>query len=490
MPYVGYNAWNFNIYALIAQNYNRFGFLHTHFAPVISVAQTLPVQPEYYLNHPPLLSVLVALVFRIIGESFLSGRFVNISVSFFSCLLLFFIAKDLKGGRYALIVFIVSALLPASVLFGRMIGQESLVLFFALSGVLAFLEFEKKKKKWIFFIAVLTIILGTLTDWAMVYFTASFSIFLFRLRKGLLALIVTGVSILTAISYVGFVYLTSGDVSFLLSGFFNRSTGGLVLKQNFGIIWMSTIATRILIYFNPIFSALALLFALKYRRATSKKLSFLIGSLFLFGLIHISLYPEGSYGHPYWLYYLFPSIVLASSVVIESVFEKRRWIVYCLIVFSVVYTLSVIHWKTKEVAGNIFRYQLAEVASTHFIPFQTITLNRDGVIDPDIFQYSFHHPTSIFESGDVPEEGEFSSGSVISCIASCGEKKLIKVLKKNHSAVRYIGKDVEMWVFQGQETTSQSVVTTKIAISLPKPSQSFFSHLYRTILQLTTAPQL
>src|SRR3989338_10895932 len=78
LPYVGYNAWNFNIYALIAQNYNRFGLINSHFAPIISVAKTLPEHPEYYLNHPPLLSVMISIVFSFFGDSFFSGRIVNI----------------------------------------------------------------------------------------------------------------------------------------------------------------------------------------------------------------------------------------------------------------------------------------------------------------------------------------------------------------------------------------------------------------------------
>src|SRR3990167_443294 len=102
LPYVGPNAFNFNIYSIIAHNYNKFGLLSTKLAPIVSASPTLPQHPVYYLHHPPLLSIIEALFFSIFGEHFWAGRLTVIIFSFLSLVLIYLIGYRLNGRKFAL----------------------------------------------------------------------------------------------------------------------------------------------------------------------------------------------------------------------------------------------------------------------------------------------------------------------------------------------------------------------------------------------------
>lgn len=491
LPYVGYNSWNFNIYSLIAHNYNNFGFFATKLAPIISVSSYLPEDPSYYLNHPPLLSILIALVFRVIGETFWTGRLVNLVAAFSSCVLLFLIAKELAGKAYAIIVYVISASIPAAIIFGRMIGQESLVLFFALMFLYTFLLFNKTRRRIYLTISIISIILGTLSDWAMVYFVISASIFLIYKNEKKAAILFVAISMITALFYLSYTYLITGDNSFIFGGLLNRSLGELLYRESWFIIWIMTLMSRLLVYFNPIILVFALLYFFRYRNTGSKDLSMLITSLLGFGIIHIALYPEGSFGHPYWMYYLFPSIALGAGVVVQKLWNERRWIVVLGLVLSSFYVIAVVQWKVKETVGNIFRYQLAKVASEKISDYTPILINRTGPIDPDIFQYSFHHPTVILEPNQK-KLPDISFGAVVfSCLPTCNDLAAqLSALKGQYSGTRFLGQNLEMWILTKNDAQKREIRIEQMPVSLPVSSRSLFSELYQRVMQLSSAPQL
>lgn len=490
LPYVGYNAWNFNTYALIAHNYNSLGFFETHFVPIISVAKTLPGQPEYYLNHPPLLSVLIGLVFRVFGESFFTGRLVNIVASFFSTLILFGIARQIRGKTYATIVLFVSSLLPATSIFGRMIGQESLLLLFALLSFYSVLLFEKSRDiKWVWLAAV-SLILGALTDWASVYFSFALAYYLIQWREKRFALLFISVSIFASLAYILFIQFITQDISFLFAGFLNRSAGAVTQSSNWVLTWALAILTRFFLYFNPIFLILSVYSLVNRKKFASGDVVTIALCFLFFGLAHIILYTEGSFGHPYWTYYLLPFVVFASSAVIKRLLPKHKTIIALGLVFSLCYAVGLVYWKTKEVEGNVFRYELASVASSYFSAYQTIGVNRNGVIDPDIFQYSFHLPTQILEVNQDVFQIKDTAGFVFSCFSPCNDDdSQIKHLREQYGGLKLVGGGVEMWIFK-ENADGRLTGLKEIPVSLPKESNSLFAKAYRVLMTYVKVPQL
>lgn len=171
LPYVGPNAANFNDYSLIAKNYNIFGFLNTKLAGIVSVTKNLPSDPEYYLHHPPLLSIVGAFFFKMFGYDFWVGRLVVILFSLGSLPLIFAIGKNVLNKTYAWICVFTYVFVPGSVVFGRMIGQEPLVFFFSLATLLLIIKYLKNKSNFYIILIILSVILGTLSDWPMTYFS-------------------------------------------------------------------------------------------------------------------------------------------------------------------------------------------------------------------------------------------------------------------------------------------------------------------------------
>lgn len=489
LPFVGYNSWNFNIYSLIAHNYNLFGVLDTHFAPIISVAEKLPDDPIYYFNHPPLLSLAISGVFRLFGESFFTARFVNIFSAFFSGILLYLIGYELKGKRFAVVVFLVYSLIPASVVFGRMIGQESVVLLFALVTFLAAFRYMGTKSRIWILLGCTTIVLGTLSDWATVYFSICIGLYLILNRNKSVGVLFCAISVVTAICYIAYVFNITNSVSVLTGGFLNRSAGGVTNMPFWIITWFSTLLLRVFLYFNPLFVMFSFFFLFRFKKLSEKKVYHATFSFFLFGVTHIVLYPEGSFGHPYWLYYLLPFITLSTAIVICSFNNRLRTLVLAIFLLSIVYIVGIVHWKTKEVEGNVFRYQLASIASSYFRPYQQIGVSRQGLIDPDIFQYSFMHPTQDFVSRYDPVMKDLD-GFVFSCLSSCGVNNLqIKQMQELYAAEQVIGNDVEMWIFINDSKKS-GVTKKKIALTVSKKSNSFFSKMYREVMTSLRLPQL
>src|SRR4030042_5213745 len=94
LPYVGPNATNFNVYSLIAHNFNKFGYVQTKLAPLISVTDKYPANPHYFFHHPTLLSFSESLLFKIFGENFWVGRLTVILYSFGSFIFIYLIAKQ------------------------------------------------------------------------------------------------------------------------------------------------------------------------------------------------------------------------------------------------------------------------------------------------------------------------------------------------------------------------------------------------------------
>lgn len=405
-PYVGPNATNFNTYSLIAKNYNKFGYLQTKFAPIVSVSQSLPQKPEYYLHHPQLLSIAESLLFKIFGESFWVGRLTVIIFSFFSLILIYAIANLLKGKKFALITVVVSSFIPAFSIFGRMIGQEPLVLFFGLLFLFSTLKYLKTEDKRYLLLVGLSIIFGILSDWPMIYFVLSFIPYLIFKKRFKLIISLILLTMLVAISFIVYVYFLNLGLSELKSAFLTRSLGNLLSLELWPLKWFLTILLRLFVYFNPFLVLFA--FISFYRLFLNLKgnffsiESYIFLGLFLFGLIHILLYPVGSFGHPYWTYYFIPFVSFSSSLFFLDLIEKRKYtVIFFIFIASLIFLIKIEDWKIKEIESNIWRFELAKNADRYFYPYEKVLVNSNSLIDPDTLKYSFNHPVKVINSTET-----------------------------------------------------------------------------------------
>jgi len=497
LPFVGYNAWNFNAYALIAHNYNQFGYRALQFAPIISVSKTLPEQPEYYLHHPTLLYVVMGVTFHFIGESFFTARLPVLLSAICSLILIVLIGTRLHNRLFGIFSGLAYALMPATTVFGRMIGHESFVLFFILLFVYLVLLYEDTRKRRYLVGASLAVVLGVLSDWPMVYFVflSAPYFFLKRQKKEWLWLLVTAIA--TALFFFLYIFSVLGSFQDIQKAFLNRSVGLLLQQNMWPIRWAAVLSLRVFLYFTPLF----ILFSLFYAVTTIKKKlyndrSVLIFIFLIFGILHVLLYPEGSFGHPYWIYYLSPFFALSSGYVFYALWHRKYYflMVSCCI-FSFVFFLKIESWKYKEMYGNLWRYNLMEKANMALSSYEPVILNKEGVVDPDLIAYAFRHPFRVDSLYLLKNDGRKERYYLYSCIQFCSDHTAeFTHLKKRYDYKKVTIREAEMYMFnltklKLEEGKVQKQTIPK-ALPVPQRKDSVFRSMYIFLRSILSAPQI
>lgn len=498
LPYVGYNSWNFNTYSHIAQNYLRFGFLETRFAPVTSLAESLPANPSYYLHHPQLLYVTMGVFYQVLGADHWVGRLPVILASIGSLLILYRIGFFFGNRMYATIVVGVAALIPAASIFGKMIGHEAFVLFFALGALYAMLLYLRSG--WWGHAAVLyiAIILGTLSDWPMTYFTASLALFLIYKKQYKLAVGTVAVTTATAASLLLYIYALLGGLGDLTQAFSVRSTGALLQQSYWPLRWAGTILLRLVLYFNPLFLFTACVYIanILWKKMKHEE-SVLLSVLLLFPVIHVLLYPEGSFGHAYWVYYFLPFVALAAAKYYTEILKKKmRLHVAAVFVFSFVFLLVISNWKQKEIEGNLFRYELAKKADEKIPDAVPVLFHSNVLIDKDLFEYEFRHSVMY---APVPDGGQIKARYyVFTCTVRCSaQDREFRNLANKFEGSNAITPEAELYVFDldkkiaGKQSESY-IAPPKERQSIQKAERKQYNmrDIYDTLKHMLNAPQL
>ncbi len=503
LPFVGPYAFNYNIYSLIAHNYNKFGMLSVNFAPIISISEYIPENPNLYLHHPPLLPIIESFFFRVIGESFWAGRLTVIFFAFGSGVLLYVISSLIKNKKFALIVSAIYFVIPASSIFGKMIGQEQLVLFFALFTLLFILVYIRSNKLFYIPIILIGVVLGVLSDWPMVYFILSLSPFLIYKKKVHLLIIILMVAFITALGFFAYISILQSGLHELFGAFINRShTWEVTPYYLWPFLWAATIFVRFFIYFNPILSILSLFFLLTsliklYKHQISSDLLLYFG-FFMFGAIHILLYPSGSFGHIYWIYYFIPFICFAVASVLISL-EKRKLLLSGIFIFSGIFLLGVDKWKTGEIRGNLWRYDLAQQANKYLSPYEPLLINKDSSLDWDVLKYKFQHEI-IFGSPDRTSHLGQYKHYIYSCNTVCNlnEKELSFLLqeyayrkiqsKQGEGYVFFLDKPAKNFKPQSLYNETKDLVVEKHETT--SPQNISFQQVYGMLVKMLQVPFL
>src|SRR5262245_27450131 len=162
---------NGGFYAVIAQNYLKFGLRSTALAPVLRGGAQQPDEYLYYLHHPPLVGLLIAASFAVFGVSHLVARIPFILLSIAALLGAAHLARRLAGDRVALAAALLMAVLPAGAFYGSLVDpQGSLVMGFSVLAACAHLRFLERGSKAALALAWVLGVLAALTDWPG-YFT-------------------------------------------------------------------------------------------------------------------------------------------------------------------------------------------------------------------------------------------------------------------------------------------------------------------------------
>ncbi|HWN81624.1 MAG TPA: glycosyltransferase family 39 protein, partial [Candidatus Udaeobacter sp.] len=162
-------AWH----SIIGRNLLRHGFLATRGAPILNPGQSAPGEWTYYLHHPPLLSWIVALSFRLFGVHEWSARLVALLFSLGTIWVTYRLAARLFPEfrpRLPLAAALFMATIPMSAIYGMHVDyQGAIVLYFALAAISAYerLIATGARRHGLCLVAMVT--LCALTDWPGFY---------------------------------------------------------------------------------------------------------------------------------------------------------------------------------------------------------------------------------------------------------------------------------------------------------------------------------
>lgn len=273
----------------------------------------------------------------------------------------------------------VMSLIPASTIFGKMIGQEPLVLFFGLLALYAILKYLSSFNKQFLVLSYISIILGILSDWPMAFFIFCFTPLFVKHKKIKVGIYLTALSVLFTVLLIYVYWMRSGFWD-LQNAAALRSFTGLLSLPAWPILWVVAIIFRFLTYFNPIFLILSFISLVEiYRRYIKNRLSdrdVVVLGFLLFGVFHLFIYAQATFTHPYLIYYWLPFITFASSLVLLRLFDKKAFLPLIIIAcFSIGYLFLIQKYKAIQIEQNIWRYELTRTVSKYLTPYEEVIIN-------------------------------------------------------------------------------------------------------------------
>lgn len=207
-PFIGHHDWNGVFYGKIVKNYLNYPISQTKFGQMTGPG-------HFYTHYPPLMPLLLALGFLILGISDLTARLMPIGFTILTFLTIFRMTQKLKlktiiGLTSTLVIFT-----PMIRYFSHMPSQEALMVFFSVFSVNLYLDLINKPKPKHRFELYFTTLLNGLTGWAGYFIYPILAIHAFFKHKKVLPIIIKaiGLLVITFILHLAHTYLVTGSIT-------------------------------------------------------------------------------------------------------------------------------------------------------------------------------------------------------------------------------------------------------------------------------------
>lgn len=390
-PWIGHHDWNGARFAGIARNYLTYGYLTTKLGQVVNSGPVSPNRFVYYINHPPLLPLLLSFSFLIFGEFEWSARLVPILFSIGCILLIFLIVRKLWDRTVALYSSFLMVFLPMFAYFGRMVNHEALTLFFVLLILYGYLLWLDGYERKYFVVMMGGLVAGFLTDWPAAYIVPVLLVHYFASVKGRNKLILV-LPAIPAILFVLFLWhsvllkgsAASGDLFKALLFRLNLSGTEEYRFTIFQFIKLE--AKRIRDLFTPLVGVLSVAWLIRYfvkKEKLRDACNFLVFLLFIFGSIHVLIFPNGAWIHDYWLFYLIPAFAISAGLSLDylaksiSEEKKRTFLISIIMVVFIVEAIPLIKFL-YNVDVDPYRYKLGVVIKSNSRPKESVMASIDS----------------------------------------------------------------------------------------------------------------
>ncbi len=332
-PFINGVDFNGAVWSQSAHNILRAGLIETSGASSGFYFGPLPIPAwGYYLHHPPLLHLVIALLFAILGEHEWVARLVPVACSLTSAVFLWLLVRSCAGARAATLSAAVFAFLPMQLRFGPMVNFEPCVLMLMLGMLLCLRWHRLTGKRWWKHAALGFVIVGLWVDWAMYLFVIALcACWLLRANGGDRRF--AGILCLSAVVsgglYLGRIVFLRPDAWENLSHTFMVRLGTGKGGYFTGMQWITRMADTLVTHFLPWGLILAGVGAVILWRARSRGegwqwLGRAVLSIFVMDLIFVGVFQNDSYIHQYIAFYFLAPVAIAAGLALDRLIALLR----------------------------------------------------------------------------------------------------------------------------------------------------------------------
>jgi 4-amino-4-deoxy-L-arabinose transferase-like glycosyltransferase len=324
--------YNGAVWSQSAHNILRAGFTETSGASSGFYFGPLPIPRwGYYLHHPPLLHLVIAILFSIFGEHEWVARLVPVGCSLTSAIFLWLLVRSCAGTRVATLSAAIFACLPMQLRYGPMVNFEPCVMMLIL-GALLCLRWHGVTGRSLWKLGGLGfVIVGLWVDWAMYLFAIALcACWLLRSKGGdrQFAGIILLSALLSGALYLFRISLLRPDAWQNLSHTFmtrlGAGKGGYFTEMQ----WLERIAHNLSAHFLPAGLILGTTGAVILWRARSSEDLQWLGraalSILVMDILFVGIFQNDSYIHEYIAFYLLAPVAIAAGVALDRLITWLR----------------------------------------------------------------------------------------------------------------------------------------------------------------------
>ncbi len=333
-PWIDAIDFNGACWSQSAHNTMRAGLLATAGVPSAFYFGPLPIPPSgYYTHHPPLLSLMLAGMFAVLGEKEWVARLLPITFSLVGVVLLWALMKDCASCRAAAFGAVLFAAMPMELYYGRMVNFEPIDLVWMLGGLLCLRRWEQTGgrgwRNWM----LAAFVLSLWTAWLGYLFVLILSVSFFttrRKRNPRLALLLLGLCIASIVLFMLQIYWVQPNAWQDLIENFNRRMS----SQTWGNMpnftwkdWVWRIAWILLTHIQPMawaVAAVGLVWLLWCQRQEEplRWLGWAALCFFVLSAFYIVAFRNASYTHAYASFYFIVPVAIVGGIAVEAF---ARW---------------------------------------------------------------------------------------------------------------------------------------------------------------------
>jgi hypothetical protein len=322
----GFHAFVLSEYPQNAVNYLRYGYIATHFGPVMNYGEA--PQPGgfiYRFSHGPVTAILISITYYLFGISDLSARIAPIALATGSVILTFVLALRLSRNRMiGLLALMFVGLMPMQTFYARMPGPHLLTVFFILLTLYCYQRWAASEQRRWFVMLLVVLMVGLWTDWIAYFIVPALVVAHVltgrRERRWYVVATIGITTALTAVLYFGWAFLISGGQSVgpLSEKLAQRLTSGSDTTELPFAAFLELFGQRAIYWLTlPVIILIGIWVVLFFRALLSRSVSplqVLTATLFGAGLVHNLVLRNRVVIHEFiMLYHLVPACALAAA---------------------------------------------------------------------------------------------------------------------------------------------------------------------------------